>query len=73
MNSVNHSFKSFDSCGRAFIMVLCLCVKPLSQKSVFIFKMILLFFQVLGYLMVCSSRISGKKEKNFFSKLLKSK
>ena len=31
MNSINHSFESFDSCGRAFIMILRLCEKPLSQ------------------------------------------
>ena len=30
MNSINNSFESFDSCGRAFITILRLCGKPLS-------------------------------------------
>ena len=33
MNSINHSFESFDSCGRAFITILRLCAKPLSQSQ----------------------------------------
>ena len=30
MNSINLSCESFDSCGRIFITILCLCLKPLS-------------------------------------------
>ena len=33
MNSVNHIFESFDSYGRAFITILRLSVKPLSQSE----------------------------------------
>ena len=33
MNSINHSFESFDSCGRTFITILRLCVKTLSQSQ----------------------------------------
>ena len=33
MNSINLSCESFDSCGRIFITILCLCLKPLSQRQ----------------------------------------
>ena len=33
MNSINHSFESFDSCGQTFNTILRLCVKTLSQSQ----------------------------------------
>ena len=33
INSMNLSCESFDSCGRIFITILCLCLKPLSQSQ----------------------------------------
>ena len=33
MNSINLSCESFDSCGRIFITILCLCLKPLIQSQ----------------------------------------
>ena len=33
MNSINLSCESFDLCGRIFITILCLCLKPLSQSQ----------------------------------------
>ena len=62
MNSINHSLKSFDSCGRAFLTILSLRVKLLSH---FTPRTILLFFQVLGYLMICLLRRSRKAENIF--------
>ena len=58
MNSVNHSLESFDSCGRDFFYDSTFVCEAIESKSVFIPKTILLFFQVLGYLMICSLRRS---------------
>ena len=33
INSINLSCESFDLCGRIFITILCLCLKPLSQSQ----------------------------------------
>ena len=33
LNSINLSCESFDSCGRIFITILCLCLKPFSQSQ----------------------------------------